>query len=113
VHELAVCGSIAAIVRRNAPDRRVTRVYVRVGQLRQIVPDTLAYSWGLVVAETPLDGSELAIEQVPGRIACRDCGTDRAIGDVPLFVCDACGGYNVAVTAGEELLVVALDLVAA
>jgi hydrogenase nickel incorporation protein HypA/HybF len=113
VHELAVCGSIADIVRRNAPDRRVTRVHVRVGQLRQIVPATLAYSWRLVVADTPLDGSELQIEHVAGRISCRDCGTEAEIGDFPLFVCGACSGYNVAVTAGEELLVVALDLVEA
>jgi hydrogenase nickel incorporation protein HypA/HybF len=113
VHELSVCGSIAGIVRKRAADRRVTRIHIRVGQLRQIVPDTLAYNWQLVVAETPLDGSVLEIEHIPGRLTCRDCRSESEIGDFPLFLCHSCNSYNVEVTAGEELLVVALDLLEA
>lgn len=42
MHELAICGSIADIVKRRAADRQVAAVHLRIGQLRQIVPDTLA-----------------------------------------------------------------------
>ena len=50
VHELSICSSIADIVTRHAAGRTVQVINVRAGQLRQIVPDTLVYCWGLVSA---------------------------------------------------------------
>jgi hydrogenase nickel incorporation protein HypA/HybF len=83
---------------------------VRVGQLRQVVPDTLAYCWELLSADTSLDGSRLAIERVPARLRCRDCGSEAEIGDLPVFICISCGGTDTQVVAGEELLITSLDL---
>lgn len=110
VHELSVCGAIADIARQRAGDRRVTRIHLRVGQLRQIVPDTLAYCWSMASADTELDGSVLEIEAVPARITCRDCGRASRLGELPVMVCEGCGGMAVEVVAGEEFLVTALDL---
>jgi hydrogenase nickel incorporation protein HypA/HybF len=66
VHELSVCSSIARIAARHAAGRPVSVINIRVGEWRQIVPDTLVYCWSLVSADTPLAGSVLAVEQVPG-----------------------------------------------
>jgi hydrogenase nickel incorporation protein HypA/HybF len=73
VHELSICGSIADLAARHAAGRSVKVINVRVGQLRQIVPDTLVYCWELVSAETSLAGSRIAVEEVPARIRCRAC----------------------------------------
>jgi hydrogenase nickel incorporation protein HypA/HybF len=110
VHELSICASIAGIAGRYAAGRPVSVINVRVGQLRQIVPDTLVYCWSLVSAGTPLAGSVLAVEQVPVRIRCLDCGSERDLGDVPAFACGGCGGTSVRVTAGEEFLITSLEL---
>ena len=67
MHELSICGSIADIVTRRAAGRSVKVINVRVGQLRQIVPDTLVYCWELVSADTSLAGSRISVESVPGR----------------------------------------------
>jgi hydrogenase nickel incorporation protein HypA/HybF len=110
VHELSVCGSIASIAGRHAAGRPVSVIYVRVGRLRQIVPDTLVYCWDLVSADTPLAGSRLEVETVPARITCRACDAVTEIGDIPVFVCAACGGTDAEVTSGEEFLITSLDL---
>jgi len=81
-----------------------------VGQLRQVVPDTLAYCWELVCADTSLDGSRLAVEQVPARLRCRDCESEAEVGDLPVFACATCGGLNTEVVAGEEFLITSLEL---
>lgn len=86
-------------------------IHVRIGQLRQVVPDTLGYCWGLVSAESELDGAALDVETVPARICCQDCGTVSELGDVPVFVCAGCHGVAVSVVAGEEFLITALDVV--
>jgi hydrogenase nickel incorporation protein HypA/HybF len=110
VHELSVCQAIADIVIRRADGRRVAVIHVRAGQLRQIVPDTLVFCWGLLTEDTPLAGAELDVEQVPARIACRACGAEALIGDLPVFACAACGSTNVEITSGEEFLITSLDL---
>jgi hydrogenase nickel incorporation protein HypA/HybF len=108
VHELSICTSLAAIVEEHAAGRRVEQVLLDIGHLRQVIPDTLRYSWEIVVSGTPLDGSVLEINHIPAVIACRACGTSTAI-DVPVFRCP-CGSTEVEVTSGRELLVRSLVL---
>jgi hydrogenase nickel incorporation protein HypA/HybF len=110
VHELSICGSIAEIVTRRAADRPVATIHLRIGQLRQVVPDTLVYCWGLVSTDTELDGSVLEVENVPASIRCADCGATTVVGDLPLFMCSACTGVDVSVVSGEEFLITALEL---
>jgi len=110
VHELSICGAIAGIVTERAGDRRVATINVRVGQLRQIVPDTLTYCWSLVTADTALGGSRIAVESIPAKIACRSCGTSMEVGDLPVFICGHCQGVDVEVVAGEEFLITSLEL---
>ena len=110
MHELSLCGAIVGIVTQHAGDRRVEAVHVQVGQLRQVVPDTLVYCWSLVTADTALDGSRMAIENVPAKITCRTCSATHDVGEVPSFVCSECAGTDVEVVAGEEFLITSLEL---
>lgn len=109
MHELSICRSIADIVERSAAGRRVETVNVRIGKLRQIVPDTLVYCWSLVCEETPLDGSQLRVESIPAAIRCIRCDHTLIL-DEPLLVCDRCGGTEVEIVAGEEFLITSLDV---
>lgn len=108
VHELSICTSLASIVEQHAAGRRVERVLLDVGHLRQVVPETLRYSWEVVVDGTPLAGSVLEINHIPAVLACRACGARTTI-DVPVFRCP-CGSIDVDVTSGQELLVRSLEL---
>ncbi|MBO0802526.1 MAG: hydrogenase maturation nickel metallochaperone HypA [Nocardiopsaceae bacterium] len=112
MHELSLCGSIADIVSRHAEGRTVTVIHVQVGQLRQVVPDTLAFCWEMVSADTALDGSVIEVETVPARMRCRKCGHSDEVGDLPVFACHDCGGIDAEIIAGEEFMVTSLDLAA-
>ena len=110
MHELSICSSIADIARRRADGRTIRVINVRVGQLRQIVPDTLVYCWSLISEETALAGSRIVVESVPARIRCRSCQHTADVGDRPSFACAACGGIDVEIVAGEEFLITSLEL---
>ena len=110
MHELSICASIADIATRHAAGRPVSVINVRVGQLRQIVPDTLVYCWGLLCEETSLAGSRIIVETVPARIRCRSCEHTADVGDLPVFACAGCGGIDVEIVAGEEFLITSLEL---
>jgi hydrogenase nickel incorporation protein HypA/HybF len=109
MHELSVADAIAQVALRHAGGREVHRVEVKVGHLRQVVPSALEFAWQLVTDGTPLDGAELAIEEVSARGRCRACRVETTMESFPLQ-CGRCGRLDVELVAGEELLVDALEL---
>jgi hydrogenase nickel incorporation protein HypA/HybF len=109
VHELSIASAIVAIAAEHAGGRRVTSVEVRIGRLRQVVPDALAFAFELAAEGTEAEGAELIVEHVPARVSCRACGAETEANDFP-FGCGRCGGFDVDVVAGDELLVESLEL---
>ena len=109
MHELALADAVVAIAARHAGGRRVTRVELKVGHLRQVVPQALEFAFGLVAEGTPVEGAELQMEIVPAAGCCRACGTESELPGFPLL-CAACGSADIEIVRGEELLVDALEL---
>jgi hydrogenase nickel incorporation protein HypA/HybF len=109
MHELSIASAVMEIVERHAAGRRVKRVELRVGHLRQVVPSALEFAFELVSRGTPAEGAELQLEEVPAYARCAGCGTDSRLRAFPAQ-CPACGSLDVEVTGGEELLVDALEL---
>ncbi len=110
MHELSLCDAIADTVRRHAAGRAVRRVGVRIGHLRQVVPDTLLFCWQVHVDGTALAGCRLDVEYVAATVHCRTCDAATVL-DHPILLCGRCDGADVHVATGEELLVVAIDVV--
>ena len=109
MHELAIADAVVRIACAHAGERRVTKVELKVGRLKQVVPDSLEFAFGLVTEGTVLEGAELEIEDVPARVRCRDCGAEGEVDGFP-FGCSSCGSSLVDVVAGEELQVESLEL---
>jgi hydrogenase nickel incorporation protein HypA/HybF len=112
VHELSLGQAIVDTTSQRADGRPVTAVTVRIGHLRQVVPDALQFGWELLTEPTSLKGAALVIEQVPATVACAECGTETTL-DMPILVCGACGSFEVTLLTGEEFLIVSMDVVEA
>jgi len=110
MHELSMCQSIYEIVDRTAAGRPVSLIHLQVGQLRQVVPDTLTYCWTIVSDQTTLAGSQLVVHTVPVTLRCRDCSSTTTLADELLLLCTQCDGADVSVTTGEELMLTSLEL---
>jgi hydrogenase nickel incorporation protein HypA/HybF len=109
MHELSIAQSLIEIVDRHARGRRVARVEVKVGRLRQVVPDALEFAFELVAQGTAIEGAELVLEDVPAAGTCGSCGSGAPLPELPL-ACRRCGSLDVEVTQGEELRVEALEI---
>ena len=109
MHELSIAEAIVRIASDHAAGRRVARVEVHVGHLRQVVPSALTFSFELVADGTPIEGAELVIVDVEAVGRCRTCDGETRFTQFPL-VCRACGSLDVDVIEGEELYVESLEL---
>lgn len=104
MHELAIADAVVSMLVEQANGHRVSRVGMRIGHLRQVVPSSLRFSFELVAKDTVVDGAELEIEAVPATVWCARCEMESQPNAFPL-TCGRCWTTDVQVTKGEEMLV--------
>ena len=109
MHEFSIASAVVDTAVRHAAGRRVSVVTVRCGRLRQVVPDSLDFAFGLVSRETVCDGARLEQVVVPARLRCEACRHEWEL-EVPAFRCPACGTADVEVLSGEELEVESIEV---
>jgi len=109
MHELSVSSAVLDTVLKHAAGRRVTVVSLRIGHLRQVVPDSLAFYFELVSRESLCEGARLEQEYIPAVLRCEACDAEWEI-EMPVFRCPACGTGDVEVLTGEELEVESIEV---
>ncbi|MEA2126690.1 MAG: hydrogenase nickel incorporation protein HypA/HybF [Solirubrobacteraceae bacterium] len=109
MHELSISSAIVDTAVAHASGRRVSVVSVRIGHLRQAIPRSLHFYFGICTRETVAEGATLELEVVPGRLRCRECHHNWDV-EVPAFRCPRCDSGDVAVLAGEELEVESIQV---
>jgi hydrogenase nickel incorporation protein HypA/HybF len=109
VHELSLSSAIVNTVVKHARGRRVVIVSLRVGKLRQVIPDTLDFYFEFVARGTVCEGARLEQEVVEVRLRCHECGHEWEI-DIPAFRCPECAGSDVEIVGGNEFEVEAIEV---
>jgi hydrogenase nickel incorporation protein HypA/HybF len=109
VHELSVSQAVVDTVVKHAQGRPVTAVHLRIGGLRQVVPESLAFYFEFTARGTLCEGARLEQELVPVRLRCPPCQLDWNV-ELPVFRCPSCGGGEVEVASGNELEVESIEV---
>jgi hydrogenase nickel incorporation protein HypA/HybF len=110
MHELSLSGAIVRTVEKHAAGRPVSVVSLRIGALRQVVPDTLEFYFGFVSKGTVCQGARLEQELVPASLRCASCEREWAI-ELPVFMCPDCGSAGeVEVATGDEFEVESIEV---
>jgi hydrogenase nickel incorporation protein HypA/HybF len=110
MHELSLCQAIAGVVKPYADGRHVDVVRVKIGALRQVVPESLSFCWTLVRDYEDMPDAELELEFVTAEVNCRSCGRDSTITSHWSLLCPLCDSADVEVLRGDEFLVTSLDV---
>jgi hydrogenase nickel incorporation protein HypA/HybF len=104
VHELSLASAVVDTVERHAGGQPVRLITMRVGALRQVVPESLELYVEIVGRGTVCEGARLELEVVPARLACCDGEWEP-----PSFRCPSCGGGGV-VVSGDEFQVESIQV---
>ena len=109
MHELSLSSAIVNTVVKHADGRRVSVVNLRVGHLRQVVPDSLEFYFEFVARDTVCEGARLEQELVPAVLRCGACAAGWEMG-LPFFRCPECGSGEVTVESGNEFEVESIEV---
>ena len=103
MHELSLVKSIIDVLSVHAEENgwpRVTRVTIKIGKMRQVIPDVMKFSFSVASEGTPLEGAELEVVELPLSSTCRKCGF---VWEEEVFSCPECGSKDVELMHGMEL----------
>jgi hydrogenase nickel incorporation protein HypA/HybF len=109
MHELSLSNAIVNTVVKHAGGRRVIVVNMRVGALRQVVPDTLAFYFGFVARGTVCEDARLEQELLPARLRCTPCEREWEL-ELASFRCPSCAAADVDVVSGNEFEVESIEV---
>jgi hydrogenase nickel incorporation protein HypA/HybF len=112
MHELSVTESLLEIALRHAAKahaKRVTNLYLLIGQLSSIIDDSVQFYWDFVSKGTLAEGAKLNFRRIPAEFLCLDCHHRFSPGREN-FLCPACAGSRVKIVSGEEFRLEAIDV---
>jgi hydrogenase nickel incorporation protein HypA/HybF len=113
MHEFAFAYDIFKIAEATALKynaKKISEVYLEVGELTLIVPQLLRQSFKMATSGSIAEGAELKIEIIPGQIKCRECGKiskvtlseEAQLTGLQLFQCKFCKSKNTEIIEGKK-----------
>lgn len=108
MHEISLVESIINIVLDEIPKYNITKVTsitLKVGAMTLVVPDALRFGFQILSQDTPLEGAEIIIENVPTTGRCRACGNVFPIDDW-FENCPKCEKMDIEIISGKEMEII-------
>ena len=113
MHELSIAMSIVEMAQEESERRggvAVHAVHLKLGPLSGVVREALCSCFEMACENTPMQGSQLVIEEVPVVVYCPNCQKRCALASMQLFCCPECNTPTPDVVQGKELEMVALEI---
>lgn len=112
MHELAVTENLLEIAIRHgktAGAKKISNLYLVVGQLSSIVDDSVQFYWDIISKGTVAEGAKLHFHRKSVELYCKECAHQfTPIGDD--LSCPNCGSIQIKVISGEEFFLEAIDV---
>lgn len=113
MHEMSVVSGILESVlpvARDAGASRVCTVHLRIGDMREVVPEAMELAWEVLSEEDPLTlGCTFTVEEVHPRSRCLVCGATFSH-DRFHCRCPECGSAETKLMAGRELDIISIEI---
>lgn len=114
MHEYSIVQGVLDAVIPAAVDAgatRVTKVRLKVGEMTEVVRDSLDFMWDLCCEDRGAitSGAALEVEMVMPRSACLQCGHEFEHDRFHLH-CPSCGSASTMLLSGRELEIASMDV---
>jgi hydrogenase nickel incorporation protein HypA/HybF len=113
MHELSIVEAlieqVQEEVRRAGVEGRIAKLELSIGQLSGVNADSIRFAFELLVPDSILAGTEIAIHEPKAVCRCNSCHAVTEIDDL-LLQCPCCSSDDIAIDGGRELLLQSIDV---
>ena len=109
MHEYGICEDVLAAVERRAAGRPVRGFTVRIGAMHRVSPPAFDAAFEVVRTGTVAADATADVVVVPATARCMECGSEAQTLD-PLLPCASCGGIDLQLAGGDELVLESVTL---
>jgi len=121
MHEASITQAMLDLALEHAKSQHITDIYLRVGRMSFIVPESVEFYFEYLSRGTVAEGATLHFETAPLEMTCTDCGRQADLSewadDLPRAMmvealargCE-CGSHNLRVTGGTDFHMVSLEV---
>lgn len=112
MHEMSLCEGVLQVLQDNARSQgysRVKTVWLEIGRLSGVEVEAMRFSFDLVMKGSLAEDAKLEIIRTPGQGWCMACGKTMTVTE-RYDACPECGGYQLQVTAGDEMRIKELEV---
>lgn len=121
MHEMPLTQSLLNLALKHAAGQRITDVYLEVGRMSVVVPESVEVFFDYLSKGTLAEGATLHFDIKPVEMTCLDCGEQQDLAgwqdERPHVIMQkafargcVCGGKNLRVTGGVKFGLVSIDV---
>ena len=112
MHEMDIMMGVLDAVNQSASDAGATKVLkisLSVGEMTEVIEDSLVFAFEVLSEGTMCEGAELALNIIHPHSLCLECGKDF---DHDRFhmTCPYCGSYELSLRTGRELRIDSIEV---
>lgn len=111
MHEISIVESLVDIVKNVAEEnnlKKIEKLHLCIGDMRQIVPEALLFAFEIVGKGTVAEGAVVEISHIAASGRCESCSSTFAVEEF-CFICPVCSSGKVSVVQGKELYIDSLE----
>ncbi|MBM4165332.1 MAG: hydrogenase maturation nickel metallochaperone HypA [Ignavibacteria bacterium] len=112
MHELSLAQNIVEIIHQHVHENdlhNVTNVKTVVGECSGVAAESLAFSFSVIVNNTPLNNANLVIQKIPFEVYCNVC-KKKSSNEFGMNVCSFCASTNCEILSGTEMNIVEIEM---
>lgn len=112
MHEMSIAQNIVEIVEeilQGQDGSTVSKVFVKIGELVAVIPESLEFCYSAITTGTKLEKSKLVIEEIPVQVRCKKCEKLFRVKQF-VFRCPNCNGTDLETISGRELTISEIEV---
>lgn len=111
MHELGIITNLFTLIEEIAVEHhlsKINRVKLKLGQMQQIVPETLTFAFETVAEGTTAEGAVLEVESMPIKMQCAVCTAEFLV-EAQTYICPVCSGTRLNMLEGMEIVLESVE----
>jgi len=111
MHELRIIQDIFPTIEKASQEnhlKSISKVHLKMGALRQIVPEFLKFAFTTVAKGTIAEEAELVIEIIPITVFCQNCQQKFKV-EENAYLCPNCESTKLEILTGKEIVLESIE----